>query len=321
MMEQRRDVYTRYSSVQAAGSPLYSDKPMLRADGHMTFREFIAVVEKLWENIHPDIPIRPTQSEEFAKYPVIVYSLELRKSHPSEPKAKYREEIVDDDGTIYSIYGHRLDNLIAFSAVTRNNPKLAEAIIEQFELFMDEYVGTLKQLGASEIVFSRRMSDRDENRTNEDVDVRTAVYKVTLERVNYVAEAKLESIRTEVRTFLEYQRVPSFEVTEAQVGTNEITLIQKNVIVKVGDLIVLKSIDNRFFRYPYGTVDGNTYLVSAVTTDTSTSPATLTLNLTTPAGVDVEFASSGKGVWLHTVRDNLPVAIIDQQAEGATPSY
>jgi hypothetical protein len=321
-MNTRRDVYTRYSAVDGARTPIGSSTEMLRAENNLSYREFIACVKQFWENIHPDVCIVPTQSGAFAKYPCISYSLDLRRSHPSEPKSRYREEIIGDDGSIYSIYGHRLQNIIAFSAITRSDPHLAEAIIEEFELFMDEYVGALKELGASEIVFSRRMSDREENRTNEDINIRTAVYLVTLERLNFVEEAKLLSIKADVRTYLEYQRVPSFEVTGAQVGTNEITILQKNVAINVGDKILLKSIDNSFFTYPLGITDGFVFAVESVEEDTFVSPSVLTVTLTNlTSGVPIVFTTPGKGVWIHTTADNVGVSIVDQQAAGATPSY
>ena len=62
----------------------------LQASGNLSYLEFIAVVKSLWENAYPDIKIKPTQSGTYADYPVIVYGLELRKAHTSEPKPRTR---------------------------------------------------------------------------------------------------------------------------------------------------------------------------------------------------------------------------------------
>jgi len=49
--------------------------PPLQAAGILTYLEFVSVVKLLWENLHPDIPIVPTQPAQYATYPCIVYGL------------------------------------------------------------------------------------------------------------------------------------------------------------------------------------------------------------------------------------------------------
>jgi hypothetical protein len=293
---------------------------MLRAGNNMSYREFHAVLKLLWNRVHPDIPIRPVQSEAFAKYPVIAYSLELRKPHPTEPKKRYREEIIGDDGTMYSIYGHRFQNLISFSAITRNDPELAEAIIEEFELFMDSVIGTLKELGASEILYSRRLSDREQERVADDVSIRSVAYMVTLERLNFIIEDRLEEIVADVRLFLDHQRVPTFEVTDSLVGTNEILILHNNTVIDVEDRLILKSIDNVFFRFPAGFKTGHSYLVTSVRQNDAATPFELIVGLSGFDGGTVVSESAGKGNAFHDVRDNIETLIVDQLAQGATPS-
>jgi len=128
---------------------------------------------------------------------------------------------MSDSGDIYSIWGQRFQNLVMFSAVTRADPDLASEIIEEFQSFMEEHIDTLKRLGASEIVFSRRMPDNSRKRSSEDIDEKSIAYLVTIETVSYVQEAKLESILVEARTYLDSERIPSFEVAPNQVGTNK----------------------------------------------------------------------------------------------------
>ena len=62
----------------------------LQAQGNLTYLEFITAVKALWENAYPSIKIKPTQSGDYAEYPVIVYGLELRRTHSSEPKPRTR---------------------------------------------------------------------------------------------------------------------------------------------------------------------------------------------------------------------------------------
>lgn len=76
--------------------------PMLRAEGNLSYLDFIRLVKKLWNDSHPDIPIYATGTEKFPTYPCIVYGLELRKTMNNEPKPKYREQLLDD-GKVYLI--------------------------------------------------------------------------------------------------------------------------------------------------------------------------------------------------------------------------
>ena len=70
--------------------------PPIQAAGNLSYLEFISIVKLLWENIHPDIPIVPTQPAQYSTYPCIVYGLELRKSHSTEPKPRSRNVVEKD---------------------------------------------------------------------------------------------------------------------------------------------------------------------------------------------------------------------------------
>ena len=164
----------------------------------MNYREFIALVRRLWEEIYPDIPILPVQGDTYARYPLIVYSLENRKTHTTEPKQRYREEVVTDSDENVIISGQRFQNYIAFSVVTENEPDLCETIIETFEDFMLEHTPVFKRLGLSDIFYSRRLSDREETRTAEDACIRTVVYMCIIERTTRVKVSKLEEVLTNI---------------------------------------------------------------------------------------------------------------------------
>ena len=98
----------------------------LRASGSMRYLDFIRSVKNLWEEGHPDVPIFPTQGKNFARYPCIVYSLQMRKTHQVEPKARIRDTLEDDDGQLYKITAQRFDNVVLFTAITENEPELCE---------------------------------------------------------------------------------------------------------------------------------------------------------------------------------------------------
>lgn len=170
-----------------------SRKRNLRARGSMGYLKFARLVTNLWAEAHPDIPILPTGGAQDADYPCILYGLELRQTHRSDPKMRIRETI-HDDGKAYIVSGQRFQNVVSFEIVTEKNPVLAEEIIEVFEDFMLEMTPVFKEAGASEFVYSRRYADDEEGRAGTGVTTRKVSYLLTTEKVVSVETEKLESI-------------------------------------------------------------------------------------------------------------------------------
>lgn len=172
----------------------------LRARGSLTYLEFIRLVKSIWEDGHPDIPILPTGGENTAVYPCILYGLELRTAHRDDPKPRRFREISDKDAESSIITtSQRFDNIVSFVAVAERDPILAEEIIEAFEDFMTEITPVLKELGASEIVYSRRYPDSEQGRQGEGVAMRKVAYKLTTEKVVATEIEKLEAISISIR--------------------------------------------------------------------------------------------------------------------------
>ena len=188
----------------------------LQASGNLSYLEFVAVVKALWENAYPDIKIKPTQSGTYAEYPVIVYGLELRKSHTSEPKPRTR---TSQTNTNVVVFGQRFQNIVSFTVITEANagakqgssarysgPEVADNIIEIFEDFMLEHTPVFKRLGASEFVYSRRLSDSEENRDSTDICKRTVTYMLTTEKLFAQNVDLIESIVVDVRRYMSYEK-------------------------------------------------------------------------------------------------------------------
>jgi hypothetical protein len=188
----------------------------LQASGNLSYLEFIAVVKSLWENAYPDIKIKPTQSGSYADYPVIVYGLELRKAHTSEPKPRTRTTQTNKDVVVF---GQRFQNIVSFTVITEANagakqgsaarysgPEVADNIMEIFEDFMLEHTPVFKRLGASEFVYSRRLSDSEENRDSTDICKRTVTYMLTTEKLFAQNVDQIESIVLDVRRYMSYEQ-------------------------------------------------------------------------------------------------------------------
>lgn len=178
----------------------------LRAEGNLQYLDFIRLVEEMWKQSHPGIPFSAMGGQQHAKYPCIVYSLKLRKTMEQEPKPRReREQIFDTDNRRIIISSQRFQNIIAFTAISENDPRLAEELIEAFEDFMFEYIPVFKRLGLSDIFYSRRLADSDENRNSEDICKRTVTYLIITEKVFQTDVEKINEIAINIRRYFEQE--------------------------------------------------------------------------------------------------------------------
>jgi hypothetical protein len=209
--------------------------PPLQAAGNLTYLEFISVVKLLWENIHPDIPILPTQPAQYSTYPCVVYGLELRKSHTTEPKPRSRN-IVEKD---IMVFGQRFQNVVSFTICTKvlggssgasryDGAEVADSLAEIFEDFMIEYTPVFKRLGASEFVYARRLADSEENKGNTDIVKRTITYMLTTEKLLVTSVSQIEKIAIDIRTYMAHEKELVIEPLEK--STPDFTNIEVNIV-------------------------------------------------------------------------------------------
>ena len=211
----------------------------LQSEGNLSYLEFISVVKSLWEESFPNYPIKASSSSDpsftwfnknyvdlstgqtTGRYEdtdaIITYSLELRKTHSVEPKPRMRQ-IANRD--IY-IYGQRFQNIISFTAMSpvgkrlggnpnaitddHDNAYLVESLIEAFEDFMLEYTPIFKKIGASELTYSRRLSDSEVNREQKDTHKRTVTYMLTTEKTFAAKSSTVDSVALDVRLGMAYE--------------------------------------------------------------------------------------------------------------------
>lgn len=217
----------------------------LKANGNLSYAEFIDVVKILWDRLYPDIDIVPTSNGKYAKYPCIAYGIELKKAHNNEPKPRTRQFIKEES---QYIYGQRFQNVVSFTVMTRADAgsidsnasedqrttelsyvgaEVADRIIDVFEDFMLEYTPIFKALGASEFVYARRLSDEEINKDQTDIIKRTVTYMLTTEKLLAASVDKIEKIVLDVRQYYAYEKelidkarsnaTPNFEGTEINI--------------------------------------------------------------------------------------------------------
>ena len=244
-------------------SPLRMQEEPLRAEGNLSYLDFIELVKGMWAKTNPQIPIVPTQSKRYAKYPVITYGLELRKPFVDESKARYRNEHkVANDGSVYIVTGQRFTNIVKFTAITDNDPYLCEQIIEMFEDWMDEWTKVFKRLGVSEMTYARRLPDDEGTRQGSDVCERAVTYMVRIEKLHQTSVSKLDEMVISARIFHENRGI-EFNVTEG-----ETFLYIPEHEFGVGDRVTIYNPKSATDLLPPNIHHGWTYEISAATENT-----------------------------------------------------
>lgn len=149
---------------------------------------------------------------------VIGYSLELKKAHAVEPKPRMRQQVMSNSVTIY---GQKFQNIIGFTVMSQANllqgsngqstrddldtAILCDQIIDAFEDFMLEYTPIFKAAGASDLVYSRRLSDSEINRDNKNIHKRTVTYMLTTEKTFAIRNERIERIKIDIRNWIAVQ--------------------------------------------------------------------------------------------------------------------
>jgi hypothetical protein len=200
----------------------------LRASGNLGYIQFLQVLQKIWIDAHPDIPLVAEGGKEYETYPIITYRLDLRRPLQDEPKPKLREQVFTVPGEPNIIIkGQRFQNIVTFTVITNSNPILAEEVVEVFENFIIEFTSVFKFLGLSEIVYARRLPDQTGSRGKGlGVTMRSVSYLVTTEKIIKTTQTKLEKVAISARKFLDD---PYWVYTEATPATPFITTIVDNL--------------------------------------------------------------------------------------------
>jgi len=79
---------------------------------------------------------------------------------------------------------------------------LCDEIIEAFEDFMLEFTPIFKAAGASDLVYSRRLSDSEINRDGKDVHKRTVTYMLTTEKVFAIKNSVIQHVSGDIRVWV-----------------------------------------------------------------------------------------------------------------------
>jgi len=171
-----------------------------RAEGNLTFREIGEMISEIWNNAFKDIPMYASASPtDDVVYPNVVWSCG-GKWPMGQIKPKLIEEFLTKEGDkVRPIAKSRMKfRAILEITIFSRDAEQANQIVEQFEFFMYEFLGTVKRAGAAEIVYAERAKDSIESPTKPGVISRTLRYEVHEELAFISSDRLIEAIQLKV---------------------------------------------------------------------------------------------------------------------------
>ena len=207
----------------------YPPSRPLRAEGNLSYLEFIRLLDSLWtsvigyreDGVTPRVPIRASgTSLSDPDYPCILYSLEMRKPYSNEAKPKIREIVNKENNQNEAVItiAQRFENYVRFTATDQVPPAGAlrvEEIIEAFEDFILEATPVLKQCGLSDIFYYQRRIDAQDSRVNFAIVRRSITYMVITEKILQKDVWRMNNLLINARTYLQDNQTshatPSYE--------------------------------------------------------------------------------------------------------------
>ena len=168
-------------------------KPPITAFGNIQYLDFIDMVKLLWEDGHPGIYLVASgnTATSHAENGYITYSKIRRvpKDNNTKPRSVY--EGPDELGNDIAVLSQSFINDIKFTAIHRE-PRVAEEMLEEFEIFMMEITPLLKMKGIEELLYGQGLADEDNERAGLDLSGRSVLYRVITQMVFVIRPTILE---------------------------------------------------------------------------------------------------------------------------------
>lgn len=122
-------------------------------------------------------------------------------SSKKERTLRMRGQVLQDDGTVRTVYGKRFDNMIRFDCFAPTTRE-ANELIKVFEIIMEIHMGALKSLGVDQITYEGRLSP------------------TVFERSKYRSRACLYYVREELRLYRDENAIKLIE-TDLKISEGE----------------------------------------------------------------------------------------------------
>lgn len=178
----------------------------LKKPANIGYLQLIDLIALLWGRAHPEIRFGPLGDSNLytSELGYITYSLDQKSPSDGQAKPKQIESLDDSNDVNKKIitFKQSFNYLIRFTAFHRN-PRVAEEILEAFELFMLENTKHFHAAGIENLYYSRRYKDQMNERTGDDTASRSVCYLVILQQVLYVSQEKLKEVEVIVQAYIQ----------------------------------------------------------------------------------------------------------------------
>lgn len=163
------------------------DDDRLRSDKPSTFLGFVDVLRELWKNAGmPGDIIRKNPFDNDVTLPLITFRTLRREVNTNfgDYKPRLRDTIPHPyiEGEWIELYGQIFDVHVEFCIYSRSQEE-ADAVLVEFEEFLEMYKGFFKQNGVQDLRFSVQAEDEVVQNSRLTLAKRTVTYIVRLERV------------------------------------------------------------------------------------------------------------------------------------------
>jgi hypothetical protein len=182
-------------------SNILNDGPLFqRASGNLTFREIGEMISNIWNKAYKDIPMYAAGSNtDDVIYPNVVWSCG-GKWPLGQRKPKLIEEFTvrTEDGVRPIAKSRMKFHAILEITIFSRDAEQANQIVEEFEFFMYEFIGSIKRAGAAEIIYAERAVDKIEPPNKPGVISRTLRYEVHEELAFITSDRLIETIELSI---------------------------------------------------------------------------------------------------------------------------
>lgn len=212
--------------------PYGQEKPPVQAQGSVSYQKFINIVNYLWTLGHPEICFIPFADNNIydPEKGYIIYSLVRAKPAENFIKPRFHRAVdhPQDATKKIAVFIQSFTNVVKFTAVHKN-PKMAEEMIENFQLFMLESTPIFIGAGVEDFAYGERPADEHKTRYGEDIAARSVMYIVRTQLVLTTDMSKLEAIIARVSVMFDqgYEDATPYDGIEVDLFDNYSTIVDE----------------------------------------------------------------------------------------------
>jgi len=189
-------------NIKENGIPLKNTE-YLKADNNATLSDFISMLsnisskalQKSGATLDPDEGRILGDVDTTVEHPIIIYSIISSipkfniKKHPIQTIVEK-----DNNPRICDIYIQEFMSTVQFNIVA-SEYKEADTVLNDFMDLMINYSGYFKKNGVSELIFEKRLTDKQLDIYRQHNSIRSVQYKIGTQKINTVFNSTIQNIQ------------------------------------------------------------------------------------------------------------------------------